>query len=66
MSIPTATSCPVSQNGKPANLRDQAHLSGFVTAVNGTGSAATVTILLSDGVTSVTVQAQYISTSQSL
>jgi hypothetical protein len=58
MSIPTATQYPSARSGKPINLQDQATVQGFVTAVSGTGPAATVTIQLAGSGLSVNVQAQ--------
>jgi hypothetical protein len=64
MSTPTSTSYPVSRDGKPINLQDNATIVGVVTAVSGTGPTASLTILLAGSQTSVTVQAQDVAASQ--
>jgi hypothetical protein len=59
MSIPTSTAYPLSRDGKPINIGDTATILGTVTAVNGTGSTAVLTVtLLGSGVIVSTVQAQ--------
>ena len=59
MSTPTSTSYPLSRDGKPINIGDAVTILGTVTAVSGTGSAATLTVTLAgSGVSVATVQAQ--------
>jgi len=59
MSIPTAQNYPLARSGKPINIGDTVTILATVTAVNGVGSAATLTVsLLGSGVSVATVQAQ--------